>query len=105
MTSRFPPSCSGVPSHSPLGPYRIAAVTGAPVVLIFGLLQPDGTYDVYFEPFAERIELRRDHRAEDAAVWAGRYAARLEARIREAPYNWFNFYDYWRDDHAAAQTP
>ena len=89
----------------PLGPYRIAAVTGAPVVLIFGLLQPDGTYDVYFESFAERIELRREHRTEDAALWAGRYAAHLEARIREAPYNWFNFYDYWHDDLAAAHAP
>lgn len=84
----------------PLGPYRIAAVTGAPVVLIFGLLQPDGTYDVYFETFADRIELRRNLRIEDAAVWAERFAGRLEARIREAPFNWFNFYDYWHDEDA-----
>ena len=24
-----------------------------------------------------------------------RYAARLEDRVRDAPYNWFNFYDFW----------
>ena len=24
-----------------------------------------------------------------------RYVARLEALCREAPYNWFNFYDFW----------
>ena len=29
------------------------------------------------------------------------YVARLEALCREVPYNWFNFYDYWREDLAA----
>jgi len=91
------------PITLPVGPWRLAAVTGAPVVLIFGLLQPDGTYDVCFEPFAERIELRRTHRAEDAAEWVGRYASRLESRMREAPLNWFNFYDYWHDETTPPQ--
>jgi predicted LPLAT superfamily acyltransferase len=38
-----------------------------------------------------------------------RYAARLEDIARQAPYNWFNFYDFWGveaphtdADHAAA---
>ena len=33
----------------------------------------------------------------DAAIRAGleRYVATLEALCREAPYNWFNFYDFW----------
>ncbi len=101
----LPTELLGSPIALPLGPYRIAAVTGAPVVLIFGMLQPDGTYDVYFEPFAERIELRRNHRTEDAALWANRFAARLEARIHEVPFNWFNFYDYWNDEHARTQAP
>jgi predicted LPLAT superfamily acyltransferase len=26
------------------------------------------------------------------------YVARLEALCREAPYNWFNFHDFWRED-------
>jgi predicted LPLAT superfamily acyltransferase len=99
----LPAELLGSPIALPLGPYRIAAVTGAPVVLIFGMLQPDGTYDVYFEPFADRIDLRRTHRTEDAAFWANRFAARLEARIHEAPFNWFNFYDYWNDEQA--RTP
>jgi predicted LPLAT superfamily acyltransferase len=29
------------------------------------------------------------------------YVARLEALCREAPYNWFNFYDYWRELRAS----
>jgi predicted LPLAT superfamily acyltransferase len=31
-----------------------------------------------------------------------RYVAILEALCREAPYNWFNFYDFWADDAPAA---
>jgi hypothetical protein len=33
-----------------------------------------------------------------------RYAARLEHHARQAPYNWFNFYDFWErsDAHADA---
>src|SRR5690606_41352229 len=26
------------------------------------------------------------------------YAARLEHHARQAPYNWFNFYDFWHVD-------
>ena len=31
-----------------------------------------------------------------------RYAELLERYCRRAPYNWFNFYDYWHDE---AQKP
>lgn len=79
----------------PIGPLRLAAVTAAPVVLFFGLLRDDGTYDVYFEAFAQRIDIRRRQREQDVKCWADRFAERLEARIHEAPYNWFNFYEYW----------
>ena len=49
----------------------------------------------YLEPFAERIELPRRARAEHLAVWTQRYAARLEHYCCKAPYQWFNFYDFW----------
>ena len=26
------------------------------------------------------------------------YVARLEALVHEAPFNWFNFFDYWCED-------
>ena len=31
-----------------------------------------------------------------------RYVALLEALCREAPYNWFNFFDFWADDDKPA---
>jgi len=30
-----------------------------------------------------------------------RYAATLESLCREAPYNWFNFYDFWAEADAS----
>jgi predicted LPLAT superfamily acyltransferase len=27
---------------------------------------------------------------------AARYVARLEHHARHAPYNWFNFHDFWK---------
>jgi len=76
------------------GPYVLAHALGCPVYLFFCLKERDG-YRMYFEPFAERIELPRRERAQHLAAWAQRYATRLEHYCRKAPYQWFNFFDFW----------
>ncbi|AOJ89177.1 acyltransferase [Burkholderia sp. MSMB0856] len=76
------------------GPYILAHALGCPVYLFFCLKEAHG-YRLYFEPFADRIELPRRERAEHVAAWAQRYAARLEHYCRKAPYQWFNFFDFW----------
>jgi predicted LPLAT superfamily acyltransferase len=75
----------------------LAAVTQVPVVLFFGLYRGGNRYDVYFEHFADRLKAPRPRRREALAAWVQRYAARLEHHARTAPYNWFNFYDFWDD--------
>jgi len=80
----------------PAGPYWLAASLRCPVYLTFGLFHEPNRYDLYCEPFAERIELRRGERDGDARVWAQRYAERLEHYCRLAPDNWFNFYPVWK---------
>ncbi|WP_321891295.1 glycosyltransferase family 2 protein [Paraburkholderia tropica] len=76
------------------GPYVLAHALACPVYLLFCLKERSG-YRLYFEPFAERIELPRRGRAEHIADWAQRFASRLEHHCRKAPYQWFNFYDFW----------
>ncbi|CAB3765489.1 glycosyltransferase family 2 protein [Paraburkholderia humisilvae] len=82
------------------GPYVLAHALRCPVYLFFCLKERAG-HRVYFEPFAERIDLPRGERTAQIAAWAQRYALRLEYYCRKAPYQWFNFYDFWsRAAHA-----
>lgn len=57
--------------------------------------QPGPGYDLYCEPFAERVTLPRGDRQGALAEHVRRYAERLEHYVRKAPDNWFNFYDFW----------
>ena len=35
---------------------------------------------------------------QDIQYWMQQYANILEEQIESAPFNWFNFYDYWREE-------
>ncbi len=85
----------GRPVTLPIGIYQLAAVLRCPIYLIFALYSEPNRYDIYCEPFAERIELPRNRRSEVAAEYAQRYADRLAHYARLAPDNWFNFFDFW----------
>jgi len=94
-------TCSffGGPVQLPTGPLQIAAVLKVPVVVGFGVYRGGRRYDIYFETLTDQVILRQGkaERAEDLQRLAQRFAARLEHYCREAPFNWFNFYDYWND--------
>jgi len=85
----------GAPAKFPLGPMLIAGLVQAPVVLFFGLYRGAKRYEIRLEPFADAIVLERRAREASARPWVERYARRLEHHCRAAPYNWFNFYDFW----------
>ena len=85
----------GAPARFPRGPFQVAVLLERPVVLMFGLYRGGNRYDVHFERLAgmggtDRVE--RGALVEDAMR---RYVERLEHYCRGAPFNWFNFYDYW----------
>lgn len=84
----------GEPARFPQGPFILAALLECPMYLFFCLREQDG-YRLHFEPFAERIELPRDRRTEAIAEFAQRYAGRLETLCQRAPFQWFNFFDFW----------
>lgn len=88
----------GHPAAFPEGPILLASILKAPVVLCFGLYRGDKAYDVHFEVLAETIQVDRRQRAAAVHHWMQRYVLRLEHYCRQAPYNWFNFYDFWGNE-------
>jgi len=84
----------GQPAAFPASPFRIAAMLQRPVILMIGLYRGGNRYELHFERLLDEPgPVGRDR---DTVRWAvQRYAERLEHYCREAPYNWFNFYDFW----------
>ena len=87
----------GASARFPSGPMLTAAVLGVPVIAFFCLYEGDRRYRVHFEVLAERVELGAGPREAALVPWIESFVRRLEAHARQAPYNWFNFYDFWQD--------
>jgi hypothetical protein len=70
----------------PRGPFELAAMLGAPVVLFSATHEAAGRYLIRFDvlPAADDVDAR-----------CRAFAAWLEQRCLETPCNWFNFYDFW----------
>jgi predicted LPLAT superfamily acyltransferase len=85
----------GAPAAFPQGPFRVAMMLQRPIVLMVGLYKGGNRYEVHFELLAPALTAR----PADPQAWLDdvmrRYVARLEEYCREAPLNWFNFYDFW----------
>jgi len=79
----------------PAGPMLLAASLKVPVILIFGLYQGGNRYDIYFELFSPKLVVDRKNHDFEIQACVQRYVDRLEYFTRKAPYNWFNFYDFW----------
>ncbi|CAN0623508.1 Lipid A biosynthesis acyltransferase [Burkholderia multivorans] len=87
----------GTPAAFPLGPLHMAAMLGRPVIFMTGLYRGGNRYDVHFEPLADFSGVRRDARAAAVQAALARYVELLERYCRAAPYNWFNYFDFWQD--------
>jgi predicted exporter/lauroyl/myristoyl acyltransferase len=87
----------GSPAAFSQGPYILASLMKCPVYALFCLRDRAG-HTVYFEKFADRIDLPRRDKAAFLADLAARYAALLERYCLMAPLQWYNFFDFWAAD-------
>lgn len=99
----YPVQILGADANLPGGPFRMAALLRRPVVFMTGLYLGGNRYAIHFDPLADFSTVARGQR--DAALEAAitRYAALLDQYCRKAPYNWFNFFDFWQP--APTATP
>lgn len=85
----------GEPAPFPVGPWRLAAMLGAPVVFMAGCYLGGNRYQLVFEPIIDFAQVPAEKRASAMQEAQDRFVELLESRCRQAPWNWFNFYDFW----------
>jgi predicted LPLAT superfamily acyltransferase len=86
----------GEPAKFPSGPLRIAYLLKKPVLLMAGVYRGGNRYDLYFEQLVDMGAVEGISRNEVLRQAMQRYVAGIERHCRNAPYNWFNFYDFWK---------
>jgi predicted LPLAT superfamily acyltransferase len=84
----------GNKARFPAGPCVIAGMFNAPLISVFPLYI-EGRYEVYCEILSESVHMPRAHRQEVIREHLEQFVRQLEKYARLAPYNWFNFFDYW----------
>jgi predicted LPLAT superfamily acyltransferase len=93
---RYPVQILGDNASLPSGPFRMAALLRRPVIFMTGLYLGGNRYAIHFDHLADFSATAPGER--DAAMQAAlaRYAELLDKYCRKAPYNWFNFFDFWQ---------
>lgn len=85
----------GKEANFPSGPYVLAHVLQCPVYCVFCLLI-NGRYELRYIPFSQQICLPRKDRQVALANYAQQFANVLEQQCLQAPFQWFNFYKFWK---------
>jgi predicted LPLAT superfamily acyltransferase len=82
-------------AHFPVSPWLLASALKVPVMTVFGVWRGGDRYEAHVDMLASEVDLPRANR--DAALQSRvqDYADRLATRVRAAPYNWLNFFDFW----------
>ena len=93
----------GSNANLPIGPFRMAALLRRPVVFMTGLYLGGNRYAIHFDTLADFSAVERSGRDAALQIAITRYAALLDQYCRKAPYNWFNFFDFWQP--APTTTP
>lgn len=85
----------GVETQLPLGPFRMAAMLKHPVYFMVGIYRGGRSYSIHIEPIMDFSDPSID-REQAMHMAMTRYVDLLEKYCLLAPYNWFNFFDFWQ---------
>ena len=95
----------GADAPWPLGPLRMAVLLKRPVLFVAGIYRGGNRYTVTFEPLPALDAVGRPQRAAAVQRSLDRYVELLEQHCREAPDNWFNFFDFWNGERRSGVAP
>ncbi|HTO55116.1 MAG TPA: hypothetical protein VMR50_17165 [Myxococcota bacterium] len=80
----------------PLDPYLLQGALGCPMLMTTCVRVAPATYRARTLPFAPAGVVPRVDRLKHAEELAHRFAAELERGCLETPFQWFNFFAFWK---------
>lgn len=86
----------GHDAELPEGPFILASLMKAPVYFVSCFLQKDGSYLVSFKNVFDGCPVKRSERQEQMQKMMQSFASELEEQCVKYPYQWANFYDFWK---------
>ncbi len=92
----YPVEILGGIVNLPLGPFRLAALLNQKVMFMTGLYLGGNHYSIHFHQLADFTDLKRNQRDRAVKDAMLEYANLIDYYCRAAPYNWFNFFDFWQ---------
>ncbi len=85
------------PAPIAIGPFALATIMDCPVYFMACIKDSSsGRYRTYIEPFAKPQKVPRKERKQYFTQLMSRYADRLSHYCLQEPYQWYNFFDFWR---------
>lgn len=87
----------GSEASFPTGPFRLAAMLQHPVYFMTGVFEGDNRYSVHLESIAD-FSTPVDNKETAVNQALLRYVELLEKHCKNAPYNWFNYFDFWQEN-------
>ena len=85
----------GQEASFPLGPFRLAAMLKHPVFFMVGIYQGGNRYTIHLELVMDAATIA-GNREQASQLALERYVQLIEQHCVAAPYNWFNFFDFWQ---------
>jgi predicted LPLAT superfamily acyltransferase len=85
----------------PLGPFRMATMLRHPVFFMTGTYQGGNRYTIHLELVMDADSMAT-HREQASQLALERYVQLMEQHCVVAPYNWFNFFDFWQTNAASS---
>ncbi|OTG67376.1 acyltransferase [Acinetobacter silvestris] len=79
----------------PQGAWILANLLKVPVLAVF-CYRIKNSFDVHIHKLADQIELPRATRLHAMQNFTRQYVSLLEQHCIRAPYQWFNFYHFWK---------
>jgi len=86
----------GATVRLPTAAFTLAASTGAPVAVLLSAKTARRRYALRVWDVIETRDVARDQREAAAGAGVRRFTRSLEEYLQKYPYQWYNFFDFWR---------